>query len=149
MLAGDIWIGRNVWMGTGDLAILLMIAAIGGLAAIGAAWTCVDKRRRNDVIRAAKGMGIGCGVTLGEGVEAYFNEEGTWLVSGPSSVCMLASVRRADGQWPQAAVLVDVAAGKLEVQSFYYRVPREKRESGEPLFDVLIRAVQERDGSAM
>lgn len=140
VLAGDIWIGRNVWMGTGDLVILLMIAAIGGLAAIGAAWTCVDKRRRADLIRAAKGMGIGCGVTLGEGVEAYFDEPGTWLVSGPSSVCMLASVRRADGQWPQATVLIDMATGTLTVQSFFYRIPWEKRESEEPLFDVLIRA---------
>lgn len=149
MLAGDIWIGRNVWMGTGDLVILLMFAAIAALAPIGAIWSCVDKRRRDGIIRAAKGMGIGCGVTLGEGVEAYFNEEGLWSVTGPHTVSMSASARRSDGLFPQTTVLIDLSTGMMIVQSFFYRVPREKRPSVEPLFDVLIRAVQEREGPAM
>lgn len=78
MLAGHIWIGKNIVVGTGDIVMLLVIVALFTLNTLVAWRYRSNDRLTTQLIERAKDLDIGEDISLLEGLWAYFGDDGEW-----------------------------------------------------------------------
>ncbi len=142
MVSGDILIRMgDVLIGGGDILILAVLLGFVLLWAAGTVSERACARRDERVLQAAHAYDIGEGVTLRQGVEAYFGGEGDWYVTC-STVYLFAAAP--DGRYPQAAVLIDLESWTLEVFKFEPYFTREGINRADALLGTLIRAAKGR-----
>lgn len=137
VLAGDIRVGRDVIIGTGDIVI-------GGVILVG--WlvslcVLIAKNRRasreDKLIQAAESVELAAGVTLLEGVRAYFGEYGRWHVNK-------GMVDITAGSWghPYGNLRVHPETGKVEVFIFLREGYLENVNQPKVLIGEMVRAVR-------
>lgn len=141
VLAGNIRIGKDIIIGTGDiiLAVTFLLCAV--------FWVCLvvaelrGLRLERAQIRAAQGVEIARGVTLFQGMQAYYGEEGTWYLycrtvlarlSGPGPSFRVGTLRD------------DGGIDHLELSVMDNRFERLGEEEQEALLRAMAQAVEKR-----
>lgn len=139
-IAADITVGNRVVFGTGDI-ILLIIALMIVLCGLLGAWqNARDARRVKELILAAKSLDIGEGITLLDGIRAYYCDEGTW--EGYLNKAQVIVYREDDGR---ARMRLDVNMDTKEMSICEYdRRPAPMRECEvEPKLKAMVQAVRD------
>ena len=145
MLAGDIIIGKDLIIGTGDSLIvaLFLLMLITGVAIF---WHdhWAEKKYDDRLVREAKNTRIAEDVTLIEGIRAYFGVEGVWSKPFLNEVDILTTL---DG-WPRAGIRVVPTIGKVDVLTFRREKPPEGKNEPELLLGLMIQAAREQRESS-
>ena len=137
VLAGDIRVGRDVIIGTGDIVIGGVIL-VGWVVALCALIVENYKTRREDkLIQAAESVELAAGVTLAEGIRAYFGEYGDWHVKKGMVDISVGSWNR-----PYGNFRVNPETGKVEVFMFLREGYPENLNQPKVLFGEMVRAVR-------
>lgn len=141
MLAGDIRIGKDVIIGTGDIILgpVILLFCVAYVACVVCA--IVDWRnRRSDkaLIQAAKGLWLADGVTLGDGFRAYFSREATWCVVD-------GAVDATAGSWEGTRGSLRVHLETKEIEIFTFRPELGGENRPEAMIDALIQAARAKE----
>ena len=116
MASGDNLIQMGaISIGSGEVILVVFILGIVLLEVIVEVSNRIDAKRRERLLQAAYNYDIGDGVTLLQGVRAYFGDEGDWYVTS-YTVYLFAGAP--GGSYPKAMVTIDVESWTLEVPSF-------------------------------
>lgn len=129
-IAGDIIIRSwtadgpaDIIIGVGDIILLFWFLVPTVLGAALVLWLHVrwkrEARQEAEMIRAAQNIELGEGVTLLQGIRAFFGEDGYWGGCLSGQVVILAGFK-----YLSATMHVDVETRSIEVSSFK-RVPHE------------------------
>ena len=92
----------------------------------------IDERRRErrqaETYEAAQAFELAYGVTLPQGIQAFFGEEGYWL---PSSDYVLIVA----GDWPEQSAYLRYVAKENQVKVLRYGLGRQKGPGADPWKD--------------
>ena len=143
MIAGNIMIGRDIVIGTGDLVLVLIIVLLVVLGVRVKLEELRERRYKEEMLQAAQELEIGDGVTLLQGIQAYFGVDGLW--SGPyrNGVC----VRTKFMGYPKAGLRVYPETGQIEVLTFHKHEPPDDENDPDALLGLMIQAVREQRAS--
>ena len=136
MLAGDIMIGKDVLIGTGDIVVVLVLALLvgGGLLIW---WSDRRANRRTaNLIQAARDLEISEGITLYEGIRACFGEDGLWVAPEDSVYVFAAALGGSS-----ASLRVCPEMGQIEVYDFSRKRAETCESEPEALIGCLIEVV--------
>ena len=121
--------------------VVLTIGAVLSMAMVWlvvvAPWLIGKKDER--ALQSAQNIEIARGVTLLQGIQAYFGNPGSWVV-------LIGSVRvRAhdpEEDFPVAEVFINVKTGRLEAYEFRHAAPPEDRNEPQALIHALVDAAR-------
>ncbi len=142
MASGDILIQMGaVSIGSGEVILAVLILGIVLLGVTVEVSNRIDAKRRERVLQAAYNYDIGEGVTLLQGVQAYFGNEGEWYVTS-YNVYLFAGAP--GGSYPRAMVTIDMEAWTLRVSSFEPCYTPEGVNQADTLVELMIQAAKGR-----
>lgn len=127
----------GVWFGLGDVLFYGMLLWAVLVMAHACVSEHVDSRRREECIRAAQALEIGDGVTLLQGVQAYFGEEGLWFAPDDGLVCILAGTDAL-----QAHLYAHVKTGRIEIINYNRMGSPENEEARQALVGLMVQAAK-------
>lgn len=99
-----------------------------------------DGARRVDAIDAAQDMDIGEGVTLSEGLKAFFGGETHWMATDGKSVRVRAGMNR-----PAASLYVYPETGEIEILMANSKNGWEDERGRKALLELMVKAAKDRE----
>lgn len=126
--------------GLGDVLFngMLLAAVLLGVYA----WVSeyVDRKRREERVRAAREFEIGDGVTLLRGVQAYFGEDGFWCARDDGTVMILAGTGER-----RACLALDPETESIRVISYNWQDSPENEAVRQALVGLMVQAAKDQN----
>ncbi|MDE6259995.1 MAG: hypothetical protein K2M42_03920 [Oscillospiraceae bacterium] len=119
--------------------IIIIFAVIGLLLAGGFLWEHLDEKHEEKLIQAAQNAELGEGVTLRQGVQAYFGDFGDWNVVNDTVYLEAGNL---DKHVLSATFQINEKTGQLDILTFDYDFYPVSRDELDSLINAMIQAAR-------
>lgn len=99
-----------------------------------------DGTRRVDAVESAQNMDIGEGVTLSQGLKAFFGGETHWMATDGKSVRVTAGMNR-----PAASLYVYPKTGEIEILTANSKDGWEDERGRDALLGLMVKAAKDKE----
>lgn len=130
----------------GASTFIIIFVVLGLLLAGGFLWEYLDAKHEDDLIQAAQNADLGEGITLLQGVQAYFDDDGYWDVAwddevNDDTICLSAG-DFFDGHSLHATFKVNQETEQLDILTFYYDGLAVGQDEIHDIIDAMIQAAK-------
>lgn len=123
-------------------AVIALFVVLGLLVAGVFLWIHLEEKHQEELIQAAQNTELGEGVTLLQGVRAYFGDSGDWDIFGDDYTIYLDVGRISDGHVLSATFEVNEKTGQLDILTFVYDFHEVSQDELYDLIDAMIQAAK-------